>query len=115
MTADNNISNPAFKGIYKVSMPDIKSMKDGKEKDGVANTMINAIVLGTNLSTAEPRISKDSSAVYFKIDDKHDKVFESNFKQIVDECNKQFNVDVAKKVYYKKTDNKEFNNAIEVK
>jgi hypothetical protein len=34
---------------------------------------------------------------------------------MLDVCNKQFNTDVAKKVYYKKTDDKEFNNAIELK
>lgn len=115
MTTENNITNPAFRGIYKVAMPDIKSMKDGKEKDCLAEAMLNTVVLGANLSVAEPRVSKDNSAVYFKIDDKNDKIFESNFKKVVDECNKQFNIDVAKKVYYKKTDNKEFNNAVELK
>ena len=115
MTTDNNISNPAFKGVYKVNMPDVRTIKDEKEREGVAETMINAVVLGTNLSIAEPRVSKDSTAVYFKIDNKNDKLFESSFQKVVDECNKQFNVDVAKKVYFKKTDNKEYNSAVELK
>ncbi len=115
MTTDNNISNPAFKGIYKVTMPDIRTINNEKEKEGMAETMINTIVLGTNFSIAEPRVAKDNSAVYFKIDNKNDKIFESNFKKLIDECNKQFNMDVAKKVYYNKTDDKEFNKAIELK
>ena len=115
MTTNNNITNPAFKGVYKVNMPDITKIKDEKEKESLAETMINTLVLGANFSIAEPRVAQDNTAVYFKIDNKNDKLFESNFKKLMDECNKQFNMDVAKKVYYKKTDDKEFNKAIELK
>ena len=111
MSVQNNSTNPSFKGVYKVTMPNVKTVKDEKEKGALTEGMINAVVLGTNLSVAEPRVAKDNSAVYFKVDDKNDKMFESGFKTIVDECNKQFNTDLAKKVYYKKVDNSEYNQA----
>jgi len=111
MSVQNNISNPAFKGVYKVTMPDVEKIKDEKEKNALAETMINALVMGANLSIDNPRVAKDNSAVYFKIDNKTDKVFEEGFKNIINECNKQFNMDVAKKVYFNKVNEAEFNKA----
>ena len=111
MAIENGMSNPAFRGVYKISMPDIRKVKDEKEKNALAETMINTIVMGANYSVAEPRVSNDNSSVYFKIDDKNDKNFETGFKAIIDECNKQFNADLAKKVYMNKVDLTEFNKA----
>lgn len=107
----NNVSSPTFKGIYKVNVPDVKTVKDEKEKQALAETMLNALVMGANLSIAEPRVAKDNSAVYFKVDNKNDATFENGFKTIINECNKQFNMDLAKKVYINKVDDKEFNKA----
>ena len=115
MAVENNATNPAFKGIYKVTMPNVNTVKDEKEKAALTETMINTVVLGANLSVAEPRVSKDNSSVYFKVDNKNDQVFENGFKTIINECNKQFNTDLAKKVYYKKVDDAEFNKAEIVK
>ena len=111
MAIQNNVTNPAFKGVYKVNMPDVKNIKDEKEKNALAETMMYAIVMGANFSVAEPRVAKDNSAVYFKVDNKNDKAFETGFKEIITECNKQFNADMAKKVYYNKVDEAEFNKA----
>ena len=107
----NNVSNPAFKGVYKVNMPNVQNVKDEKEKNALAETMVYALVMGSNLSVAEPRVAKDNSAVYFKIDNKNDQAFEAGFKEIINECNKQFNADMAKKVYYNKVDEAEYNKA----
>ena len=115
MSVSNSFSNPAFKGIYKVNMPDIRTIQDEKEKTALAETMVNTLVLGSNFSVTDPRVAKDDSAVYFKIDDKNDAAFEAGFKTILDECNKQFNMDLAKKVYYNKADEAEFNKAEELK
>lgn len=107
----NNVTNPSFKGVYKVNMPNVNSVKDEKEKNSLAETMVYALVMGANLSVSEPRVAKDNSAVYFKVDNKSDKAFEDGFKEIISECNKQFNTDMAKKVYYNKVDEAEYNKA----
>lgn len=111
MTIQNNFSNPAFKGVYKVNVPDVKNVKDEKEKNALAETMINALVMGANFSVTDPRVSKDNSAVYFKIDNKNDAAFEKGFNSIISECNKQFNMDLAKKVYINKVSDAEFDKA----
>ena len=107
----NNVSSPNFKGVYKVNMPNVQNIKDEKEKNALAETMVYTLVMGSNYSSAEPRVAKDNSAVYFKIDNKNDKAFEAGFKEIINECNKQFNTDMAKKVYYNKVDEAEYNKA----
>lgn len=111
MSIQNNVSSPNFKGVYKVNMPDVNNIKDEKEKSAIAETMVYTLVMGANYSAADPRVAKDNSAVYFKVDDKNDKAFEAGFRQVIDECNKQFNTDMAKKVYYSKVDEAEYNKA----
>ncbi len=106
------ISSPAFRGIYKVTMPDIKTAKDEKEKAAYTEAAINTVVMGANAVTAPPRTDGKGS-VYFKIDDKNDKKFEQGFANILAECNKTFNVDMAKKAYMQKVSEEEFKNAKE--
>ena len=111
MSIQNNVTSPAFRGVYKVAMPDVEKVKDEKEKNALAETMINALVMGANFSITDPRVAKDNSAVYFKIDNKNDAAFEKGFNSIINECNKQFNMDLAKKVYINKVSDAEFNKA----
>lgn len=108
----NNVSSPSFKGIYKVTMPKVDDIKDEKEKKVFADAVIGTVVLGMNMSEAEPRIAKDDSAVFYKINDAKDKAFEEGFKNIINECNKQINTDIAKKVYYEKVSEQEYQNFI---
>ena len=107
-----SISSPSFQGIYKITMPDIKTAKDEKEKAAFTEAAINTVVMGANTVTAPPRTDGKGS-VYFKIDDKNDKKFEQGFANILAECNKTFNVDMAKKAYMQKVSEAEFNNAKE--
>lgn len=106
-----NVPNPAFKGVYKVTMPNVDTIKDENEKNALTEAAVNSVVMGYNLSTNPPRISKDQKSVLYKIDDKNDKVFESGFNAIVADCNKQFNIDLAKKIYFEKAAEKDFNEA----
>ena len=110
MTVEHSQS-PAFRSVYKVTMPNVKDIKDEKEKSAIADTIVNTTVMGINYSVAEPKISQDNSAVYFKVDKKNDANFENGFKNILDNCNKQCNIDVAKKVYCQKVDDNEYNQA----
>ncbi|MBQ7125956.1 hypothetical protein IJO12_02605 [bacterium] len=100
----------SFKGVYKVTIPNVKEMKDEKEKTAVSEAAVGAIVLGANSSIEAPRTDNKSS-IYFKIDNKNDSSFEKGFANILSECNKQFNIDVAKKVYLEKVSDAEFQKA----
>ena len=112
MSIPNNVTNPSFKGVYKVTMPNVNSIKDEKEKQAATEAIINTLVMGSNLSVAEPRVEKGNDvSIYFKVNDKNDQVFENGFKNILAECNRVFNTDMAKKVYYKKVDNAEYDKA----
>ena len=71
--------------------------------------------MGANASIAQPKVSEDKKSVYFKIDDKNDSKFETGFSTIVNECNKKFNVDMAKKAYIQKVGEDEYNKAPLVK
>lgn len=106
-----SVQSPSFKGVYKVTMPNVDSIKDENEKAALASAIVNTAVMGFNYSVVEPRVSNDKASVYYKVDDKNNAAFENGFKNILDECNKQFNIDVAKKVYYQKSDEQEFNKA----
>ena len=107
----SNVQSPAFKGVYKFNAPNVDTIKDEKEKAAVTEAIINSVVMGSNYSITSPRIAPDKSGFYFKIDDKNDAAFEKGYKNIVDNCNKMFNIDVAKKVYYSKVTEEEFNKA----
>ena len=105
--------NPvSFKGIYKVTMPNVKTAKDEKEKAAYTDAAINTVVMGANMIVAPPRTDGKNS-VYFKIDDKNDAKFEQGFANILANCNKNFNTDMAKKAYIQKVSEEEFNNAKE--
>ena len=106
-----SVQSPSFKGVYRVTMPNVKEIQDPKEKSAVEDAVINSVVMGANMSIAEPRVSKDHASIYYKIDDKNDKSFENGFKSILDDCNKRFNTDLAKKVYFQKVDDKEYQDA----
>lgn len=111
----NNVQSPSFKGIYKFTAPNIDTIKDEKEKAVLADVIVNSVVMGGNYSVTAPRIAPDKSGVYFKIDDKNDKAFEDGFKAMLDDCNKKFNIDVAKKAYCTKVSEQEFNQAQQIK
>ena len=106
-----NVNSPAFKSIYKVQMPNAKEVKDEKEKNVVSDAVINSVVMGFNMSVEPPRISKDKSAVFYKINDANDAAFEKGFKNIIENCNKQLSSDLAEKIYYEKASEQEFKNA----
>ena len=67
--------------------------------------------MGANMSAQPPRISKDKAFIYYNIKDKDDKNFENGAKNILDNCNKMFNVDLAEKVYPQKATLEEYNQA----
>ncbi len=100
----------SFKGVYKVTLPQVDTLKDKNEKDAVKDAVINTVVMGSNMSIAEPKVVQNGNSLttYFKIDDKNDANFENGFKSIVDNCNKKFNTDVASKVYMEKVSEEEF-------
>ena len=111
VNANNSV---AFKGIYKVSLPRVDKAKDDNEKAALTEASINSTLMGFNYSIDYPRINEQKAAVYYKIDDINDKNFEEGFKNIIDECNKAFNVDIAKKAYIQKVDENEFKEATPV-
>jgi len=111
MSVQNSFTNPAFKGVYKVTMPNVKNVANENEKNAVAEAIVNTSVMGINMSAAEPKISNDNNSVYFKVDDKNNSAFEAGFKNILDDCNKRFNTDLAQKVYCTKVDENEYNKA----
>lgn len=100
----------SFKGVYKVTLPQVDTLKDKNEKDAVKDAVINTVVMGSNMSVAEPKVVQNGNSLttYFKIDDKNDANFENGFKSIVDNCNKKFNTDVASKVYMEKVSEEEY-------
>ena len=103
------MNSVAFKGVYKVTLPNVKEAKDEKEKAAYTEAVMNTVVMGANASVAEPKFDKDSSSVYFKINDKNDAKFEKGFSTILNECNKKFNVDMVKKAYIQKVSEEEYN------
>lgn len=105
-------SNPiAFKGVYKVTLPNVKEAKNETEKAAYTEAAINTVVMGANNSIERARVSGDNKSVYFKIDDKNDSNFETGFSNILNECNKKFNIEMAKKAYIQRVSNEEFNKA----
>jgi hypothetical protein len=98
-----------FKGCYKVTMPNVKTLQDPKEKSAMTEVVMNTVVMGANMSVAAPRMNKEAGSVYFKIADKKDGDFEKGFNMIIDGCNKKFGVDAAKKAYIQKVSEEEFN------
>ena len=108
---DDN-GNVSFKGVYKVSVPnDLNNIKDEKTKAAAADCIINTMVMGCNMSIQQPKVNKATNEVYFKINDNNDKEFENGFKNILDACNKQYNLDMAKKVYIQQVENSEYEKA----
>jgi len=101
----------AFKGIYKVTLPNVKNVKDEKEKAALTEAAIGTVVMGANASVVAPRVDEKKGCAYYKIDDKNDAKFEQGFNQILTECNKKFGIDLAKKVYLEKATEQEFNQA----
>ena len=102
--------NPvAFKGVYKVTLPNVKEAKNEHEKAAYTDVVMNTVVMGANASVAEPKFDKNTSSVYFKINDKNDAKFEKGFSMILDDCNKRFNLDLAQKAYIQKVSDEEYN------
>ncbi len=106
-----SISPIGFKGIYKVSLPNVKEATNEQEKAAYTDAAINTVVMGANNSVEQPRVSDDKKSVYFKLDDKNDSKFEAGFSTIVNDCNKKFGIDMAKKAYIEKVNEEEFNKA----
>lgn len=108
---ENGINGTAFKGVYKVTLPKVDTIKDKKEKDAATDAVINTTVMAYNMSSSQPKIIQNGDLVttYFKIDDKKDADFEKGFKNIIDNCNKNFNIDIAKRVYMEKVADSEYN------
>ena len=108
--------NPvAFKGVYKIQLPNVKDATNEKEKAAYTDVAMNTIVMGANNSIVAPKVDNKTKSIYFKIDDKNDTQFEAGFKQILDMCNKNFGVDMAKKAYIQKVSDAEYNKAEEMK
>ena len=105
-------TNPvAFKGVYKISLPNVKEAKTDQEKAAYTDVAMNTIVMAANNSVAPPRVDNKTKNIYFKINDKNDAQFEAGFKQILDMCNKNLKMDMSKKVYVQKVSEDEFNKA----
>lgn len=110
-----SISPIGFKGIYKVTLPNVKEATSQQEKGAYTDMAFNTVVLGANNVIDSPRISEDKKSVYFKVDDKNDSKFEAGFSNILNDINKRFNVDMAKKAYIQKVGEDEYNKAPLVK
>lgn len=108
---NNSVS---FQGVYKMTAPRVDQVKDPKEKEALTECVTNSVVIGCGASVAKPRVNEKEGAMYFKIDNKNDKIFEEGFQSILQECNKKFNTDLANKVYMTKVDDAEFNKATEI-
>ena len=106
-----SISPISFQGVYKVTLPNAKEATNEQEKGAYTDAAINTVLMGANTSVAQPKVSEDKKSVYFKIDDKNDTNFEKGFSNIVNDVNKRFNVDMAKKAYIQKVSEAEFNSA----
>ena len=72
-----SISPIGFKGVYKVTLPNVKEATNEQEKGAYTDAAINTVVMGANASIAQPKVSEDKKSVYFKIDDKNDSKFET--------------------------------------
>lgn len=102
-----SVNQVAFQGNYKVTLPNVKDIKDEKEKAAMTDVIINTVVFSTNNCIAEPKMD-DKNNMYIKIADKNDAMFEQGFKNILDNCNKNFNIDAAKKAYIEKVSDEEY-------
>ena len=78
------ISSPAFKSVYKVTLPNIKEAKNEQEKGAYTDTAVNTVVMASNMSSGEPKVDKSTGSVYFKINDANDAKFEAGFNQILE-------------------------------
>ena len=107
----NGMQGVSFRGVYKVTLPKVDTLKDENEKNAAKDAVLNTVVMGSNMSVAEPKAvpNGDSLTTYFKIDDKNNANFENGFKRIIDDCNKRFNTDIASKVYMEKVSEEEYN------
>ena len=102
-------SNPvSFKGVYKITMPKVTDAKNEQEKAAFTEVATNVVVMGANASIDLPKIDKNTSSIYFKIDDKNNAKFENGFKNILDNCNKHLNLDMSKKAYIQKVSDAEY-------
>ena len=104
--------NPvSFKGVYKVTIPKVTEAKNEKEKAAYTDVAMNVVVMGANNSIAQPKVDAAKKHMYFKINDVNDTKFETGFKNILENCNKQFNIDMAKIAYIEKVSDTEYQNA----
>lgn len=103
-----SMSPVSFKGVYKVTIPKVTEAKNEQEKAAYTDLAMGVVVMGANASVAQPKVDAEQKSMYFKINDKNDEKFEAGFKNIVDNCNKQFNIDMAKKAYMEKVSEEEF-------
>ena len=108
------VSPISFQGTYKVTLPNVKEAANENEKGAFMDAAINTVVMAANTSVAKPKVSADKKSMYFKIDDKNDAKFEQGFSKILEECNKKFNVDMAKKAYLQKVTQEEFDKAVDI-
>ncbi|MCQ2738697.1 MAG: hypothetical protein MJ237_00560 [bacterium] len=111
-------SNPqpmAFRGIYKLTAPKVDTIKDEKEKNALTDILMYTVMMGYGMSVATPRVNEKEGSLYFKIDDNKNAEFEKSYKDAVAECNKIYNLDIAKKAYIQKVSENEFNQAKEIK
>ena len=53
------MNSVAFKGVYKVTLPNVKEAKDEKEKAAYTEAVMNTVVMGANASVAEPKFDND--------------------------------------------------------
>ena len=60
-----SISPIGFKGIYKVTLPNVKEATNQQEKGAFTDAAFNTVVLGANNVLDSPRISEDKKIVYF--------------------------------------------------
>jgi hypothetical protein len=99
-----------FNGVYKVTMPKVTEAKNEREKAAFTEMAMNTVIVGTNSSIDLPRVN-DKNSIYFNIHNNFDEKFENVFKQTIEDCNKKFNVDMAKKAYLERVSIDEYNNA----
>ena len=73
---------------------------------------MNSSIITSELRKLYQGVKKISSGEFgFKIDDKNDPKFEAGFSNILNDINKRFNIDMAKKAYIQKVGDEEFNKA----
>ena len=108
INATMGMQSPSFRSIYRMPLTRVDKIEDPAEKQAMTEAAIQSTVLGFNASIDYPRISKDQAFAYFKVDDKNDAKFEQAHKNIVDNCNKMFNTDIAKKMYVEKANEADY-------